>query len=819
MHNKLRVLLSVAGCLLLLALSADGRELASDSNKVRLEISDASQCKPSMDITVTASSADYFDQDALTLQRLADTARAILLFECPQVSTITFTGQTDNVVVFKGTIAKISNWDLETDPTPLEGLALFFGLRNPDFFYLGTLHDQLKPYRNIRGIENTFQYKSYEQQIQRFISIVNGDTKAFQAYLKHPGKKFESFDKALAHYADILSIIKTYAAAQYPTYNQVYTEVSNSLKQEYWSSAIDDILEDDDRPVKDILADADALLKGSSSSEFPDFVDSRVASWLSEEGAFIKSEIADAPLQEIAWTSEYLAGFPEATQATTLPKSRAVIQQLSNDLLALITKRKDDLQALAVKTIQEVGKDHEDVDAILDTGFAIADKFEAAGYVEEGHSVIVASLDHIDHILKSGLQAYKQELKTMTLTSETASALQEQALAFEELSAEIEGFAAYKKAIDDTLKANKGTICESVLKEAHVDKKEYGTLIDLGHGQMTLATLTCELFENQHVVTEFKQADKPDVYVLGIEEADDTQSRFRLKAEQTKQGHKLHVVGRSGSKDSSMSKAEWQDYIAHLLASPPSGKPDAKGIRECDRLAADPADPNKLAPGVDFEKDNNALADIERTIDACIAAVEHNPQDARQQFQLGRLLWYARDEQAAGQYLKLAADGNYAPSLYYQAELLLSSSSDNNSFVDALDLYKAAAKGGYAPGHAKVKELNPDGLDFFREMPPPTSTEMLGAFEETKTSRSFMGITTYAEVLRIDIKECFQTSATDFSCEYKPIAKCGMVDPRGDRVIAFMSKIQQKDCDNIDYQFKTFRKLPSGGWTYLKEQS
>lgn len=82
-----------------------------------------------------------------------------------------------------------------------------------------------------------------------------------------------------------------------------------------------------------------------------------------------------------------------------------------------------------------------------------------------------------------------------------------------------------------------------------------------------------------------------------------------------------------------------------------------------------------------------------------------------------------------------------------------------------------------------------------------------------------MGTTTYEEVLRLDIKECFQTSATDFSCEYKPIAKCGMTDQRGDRVIAFMSKLRQIDCDNIDYQFKTFRKLPTGGWTYLKEES
>lgn len=812
----MRILFFVVSCLLLSSSYANGRELARDGNKVRLDA--PTRCNPASSITVTASSADYFDQDALTLQRLANTARAILLFECPQISTISFTGLTDKVVVFKATASKSSNWALETDPAPLEGLALLFGLQQPDFFYLGTLHGQLKHYRDITGIENTFQFKAYQQQMKRFVGIIDGDTSAFQAYIKNPGRKFENFDSALAHYGDIVSAIKAYAADQYPAYNQVYTDISATLKHDYWSSQIDGLLENDEKSVKEIIAGAETLLKTSPSTEFHDFVDTQVASWLSEEGAFIKSGMANAPLHEVAWASEYLAGFPEPAHTSTLTKSQFLIQQLSGELLALVTKRKEELQSLAVKTIQETGGSHEDVDTVLDTGFALADSFEAAGYVEEGQSLIVATLDHIDGVLKSGLQAYREELKTIVLTGETVAALQEQALAFEELSTDIEGLTAYKKAIDDTLKANRGAICENILKEAQIDKKEHNKLIDVGNKQLTLSTLACDLFENQHIVTEFRQTEKPDSYILGIEDAGGTLSRFHLKSEHTKQGQKLHVDNLSRSKDdTSGSKAEGQDYIAHLLLPPPNGKPDAKGVRDCDWFAADPSDSNKLAPGVNFEKDANAMADIERAIDACIAAVEDDPQDTRQQFQLGRVLWYAGDQETANQYVNLAASANYAPAFYYQGEMLLSTSTDKDAFIDALDLFKASGKGGYAPGNAMVKELNPDGLDFYKEIPPPTPANIVSGLKKKGGSQSFFGITASIVVIDVKIKECFQTSATDFSCEFKAVAKCEMSGPNDPAVNLLFAGLQE-DCKNTRYVFGSFRKLENGKWEELPSE-
>lgn len=792
---------------------AADRELAADGSKVHLTISNTYRCNPDAAIKITASSADYFDTDALTIQRLADTARAVLSFECPRISRINFTGYTGEAVVFKASAQKNTRWALETEPAPLEGFALFFSLYDPQFYYLGIVNEQLGPYRNIKGINETYQFKAYEKQVNRLIKIVNGDTEKFRSYLINPEGEFGSFEKLLAHYADILTTIEIYAPDHYAAYRKVYADVSDSLKNDYWSARMGKIVENEKKTVGEIVSDATELATTSSSAEVLTFVDDYVANWLIEETNFIKADLAEAPLYEIAWASEYVAGFPDATQAKPLPKTNSLIQKLSEELVPLLEQRTGELQSLAVNTIQEAGTSYTDVDTILETGFALAEEFEEAGYVAEGQALIAATITHIDNVLKSGLQNYKNELISLELTGETVAALQEQALMFDELSAEFEGFAAYKEAVANILNVNKSAICEGILKDAGVNPSEYKKRISLGSSQVSLSTLACDLFENQHVITEFGLAGKSGTYTLGIDKADGTRNRFRLKAGNL-HGQDLRIQARIENKERPMNEKEWQKYIAQLLLPPPDGTPDVNGVRECDKLAADPYDPNKLAPGIDFEKKKIDPDMFDRAIDACIAAVENEPGDARQQFQLGRLLWYAGDQEAASEYIKLASTSNYAPALYYNAEMLLASD-DKDAFIDALDMFKASGKNGYAPGSAMVKELNPDGIDFFKEIPAPTGRDIAESLSNKGASQSIFGITTSVRVVDAEVRECFQTSATDFSCEYRKILKCGMSGGGNDPIFNLMNAAIQADCKGTEYTFGSFRKIDDKKWKEL----
>ncbi len=794
---------------------AADRELAADGDQVRLTINSTHRCGSEGTIKITTSSAAYFDQDAATIQRLSDTARAILSFECPKISKIQFIGYTDGTVVFKADAEKESNWALQTEPAPLERLALFFSLNEPDFFYLDTVYEQLEPYRKVSGMSETYQFKAYKKEVNRLIAVIDGDTEKFRSYLKNPGRDFGNFEKVLAHYKNILRTIEKYAPEQYPAYNKVYVEVSSSLKNDYWTASVAKLIEDDEKTVKQVIADAAALTKSSKSSEFGSFVDGYLASWINEEASFIKDDLADAPLYEIAWVSEYLAGFPDLAEIKAFPKTKTLIQQLSGELIPLIAQRIDALQLLAIGVIQETGTSYENVDTILETGFALAEEFENAGYTEQGRVLISTTIDHIDKTLKSDLQNFKNQLSALELTKETVAALQEQALEFSALSNEFNAFSAYKDAVENVLDVNKSQICENILKEAGVNQQDYKKQIAIGNAQTNLSMLACDLFENQHIITEFSQTDKQGAYILAIDEVDGTQSRFLLKPDNASKGKMLRAQMQLHDKEIPISEKDWEGYIAKLVLPPPDGKPDANGVRECDRLAADPNDPKKLATGVDYEKDAIDSAILDRAIDACIAAVEHDSKDTRQHFQLGRVLWYAGDHKSAGEYIKLAADAKYTPALYYQAEILLGTSDDPNAFIEALEMFKASSKGGYSRADAMIKELNPQGISFFKDLPSPTSKNIVSALSQSGFNRSIMGISVSARVVDVKIKECFQISSTDFSCEYKKILKCDMLGGGNDPMFRLISAAFQADCNTTEYTFGTFRKIGEGKWKEL----
>lgn len=701
-------------CMALNHAGAAERELASKGAAVRLTLSSAFKCGPKADIKIVTASAAYFDQGAQTVQQLVNTASAMLGFECPQISHLTFTGLTDGVVVFEAEAKKQQKWALQTAPAPLEALALFLSLYQPDFLHLGTAQGKLKDYRQVTGIETSYQYEALDEQIKRLATVVDGDTEKFRTYLQGQGGKFQNFETALSHYQDVLSTIKNYAPAQYPAYNAVFTEESSRLKDHYWSSRVA-VLFDSEKPLKDIIVDAQKMANAAPSIEFKQYIDSQLAEWIGEETALIQEDINDAPLYEVAWAARYLSELPPSQDVKTLPQTAALIASLETALPARVAQRIEVLQALAVEVIKESGASYADVDTILETGFALAGEFEESGFVDAGHSLLAAMVSHIEQVLTSGLEQYKQDLAAIELTDENASALQEQAGSFQELSTQFAGFAAYQKAAEDRLRA-------------------------------------------------YESGD-----------------------------------------------------LAELAAPAPSGEPDAQGIRACDRLAADSADPQRLAAGIDFEKADIASFNFDEALDACIAAVENDPTDTRQQFQLGRLLWFMGDQELARDYIELAAGKGYAAATYLRAEMLLATSDDPDAFIDALNLYKASGKAGYTKGLAMVKELNPSGIDFYKDIPPPTPQEIVQALPVREASYGVLGITTYIRVVDAKIKECFQTSATEFFCEYKMVAQCGTSGGMGQDV-QFINQMMKFGCNtSMEYTFSKFRKVGSQKWQKIEE--
>ena len=815
----LRNLIVCLSGMLAFGVHATERELGSDGDRMHLGLNAEFRCQKTVPITIRTKSAAYFDQDAAKIQSIVvNTAGAILGFECQSADKIEFFGYTDDVLVFRADAEKHSKWAMQSYPAPLETLALFFGLHEPAFEHLGTISEELRKYESVPGIKETNQYKSFQTQALRLVEIADGDTKTFITYLENPGHEFKTFEAAKAHYGNILSTIEAFAPNQYEAYKNAYDDVEGSLKDTFWSSRVTSII-DDHETMAEIVAAAVNSVKESGSEEYHVYVDERIADWIEEDADLITEDIPTAPLYELGFVSDYVATFPAPTDADSLPKTKAVLDKVPGRILPLTLERLVALQTLALETVQESGASYVDVDTILETGFALAEEFEEAGYVEDGETLLAATFAYVNEMLESNLESYREELSTMEFTAESVAALQEQVLLFEELSADIASFKSYQDTAEKTLADNKATICRNVSNEAGIGPDTFDRLIKTPEGTMPLIDLACRLFEHQHRISAFEPADNDETYTLEVIHENEEKHRFLLKSQGAGVTAALMGVKQLAPEEMDITQEFWQDYIANLLEPPPSGEPDPQGVRECDRLAADPHDANKLASGVDFESEDIDPNKFERALDACIAAVEDASDDTRQQYQLGRLLWYAGDQESAEEFINTAADSGYAPALYYKAEILLGTSDDPDAFIDALDLYEKAGNAGYERGNAMVKELNPEGLDFFKEITPPTPKEIISALKVQNLSQSILGVTSTATVIDIKVKDCFQTSATDFSCEYRKILKCGMSGWGNDPVIRMMSWAIQKDCDSTQYNFGSFRKVGEGKWEELPNQS
>jgi hypothetical protein len=86
---------------------------------------------------------------------------------------------------------------------------------------------------------------------------------------------------------------------------------------------------------------------------------------------------------------------------------------------------------------------------------------------------------------------------------------------------------------------------------------------------------------------------------------------------------------------------------------------------DCDRLAAHPADPERVAPGVE------PVADLAAAIDACRAALVRDPANPRLHYQLARVLTYSGAGGEALPHLERAVAAKYPQALFVTGFVLL----------------------------------------------------------------------------------------------------------------------------------------------------
>ncbi len=119
-------------------------------------------------------------------------------------------------------------------------------------------------------------------------------------------------------------------------------------------------------------------------------------------------------------------------------------------------------------------------------------------------------------------------------------------------------------------------------------------------------------------------------------------------------------------------------------------------VTECDRLAANPNDPDRVTEGVPRSQVN-----VEAAVAACESAHAEDSTNARFAYQLGRVYFYKGDTQGALKYMEVSANQGYR-----QAEFVMGALADNrragvpadNCAVE--DYWYRAASAGHL--HARV---------------------------------------------------------------------------------------------------------------------
>lgn len=116
-------------------------------------------------------------------------------------------------------------------------------------------------------------------------------------------------------------------------------------------------------------------------------------------------------------------------------------------------------------------------------------------------------------------------------------------------------------------------------------------------------------------------------------------------------------------------------------------------VTDCDRLAAHPSDPDKVAPGVPEGK-----VDLPAAIEACQAAVKAEPANGRLNYQLARTLGYAGRGKEAAPYREAAVKADYPQALFVVGYIHLLGLNDapRDACKAGELIYRSALKGRHA---------------------------------------------------------------------------------------------------------------------------
>ncbi|MFK7733708.1 MAG: hypothetical protein AB8B48_18960 [Pseudomonadales bacterium] len=803
-------------CLIATPVTANITDLVVLSDKsAKITAAKNWRCSPNISITAETADASFFEVRLNDLGMMYGAALSQLSSRCPSLSQVTVYGKTASVEVIKGHSKKSDGWVLRLEQSSLTKEALRISDRIKTFDDLEKMLSIFAPFRSVPGIAKTSGYTLFAQASQNAVQSLLNNPTHFDTFIQDATLGLEQEEQKKKIEA-ALGIIQLYAPQAAQNLRARAPQIQNAVLK---SAALRVLEQATNRntAISAVVSD----MHNHLSSKTPDTttlaeIDAKLAEWVEEriaqheaknDGYYLDSAQAHIEFVKSVGTSQIQVLLPETN--TAMDTASFWFEALSEETLA-------ENLAEAQSLIETSGNTYQEIDLILETGLALHDEFLKYGFKTEADDLLELARARIEGAISDGLDTYRRQMLAENMTLERVAYYKQDADLFFDLSQDYPGFSDYVEAIEEGVKLGQLQACAVVASNIENPENQSISVL-VGEQSLSLKPLACSLYVNGHLLTDVSFARDGASGSISLLENNENELVFEIAAS----GEGRTFWGSSET---------WDDEMSSLITPPPNGKPDRNGVTECDLLAGDPNDQALRTDGIVLE-DVSLDYDFDRAVEACIAAVEYDPSETRQVYQLARILEFLGDTKAAAHYAEVAAARKYAPAIHLQAFSILTYREDDNAYFDAIDLLKVSAKLGYGPSKTELKELLPEGQELYRPLPPPTDREMINTAFKPKT-HNFVGAKVHVSARSIKRKSCFQTSEKEFSCELIVAYRCehervdrtdrfgGNQDTIFDligRAVANPQKIKN-ECATLSSQtqFIKFTKT-SSGWGSKKE--
>ncbi len=777
------------------------RELAVLSDKSAKLTSTQSGCRPTSTFRVEAGSAMFFENRLQDLGGLFSVALNKTYAQCPGLRDVRMDGYVGSVKIISGTARSQDGWRLVLGTPALNKVAADIPKTVNRLDKLPRLLELFKPFQKVPGIVETSGYRQFAQTSRAVVTeLAFGRGNEFDAYVQ---QKLETGSRksAEAQIDKILGVVAAYNQRGADGLKQRFGQIADRLATAELAQMLEAVLVSEvaiDQAVNDVSSQ---IKRQQPAATLVQDTDRLVSEWVDARLADHQSRHPDDYLDDLQAHVALKQSLAGIKPDQVLPQTNAVLDAARSNLSDFMTIALQQRVAEAKELISASGSSYLDVDVVIETGLSLHREFADFGFAKEGQALAEFAALHAEALVANGLAGYRASLVVLEMDRSTVSTLRADAEIFDDLAADFEQFQSYADVTRGAIDVGKQRHCQSVAQGLRTTRNA-AKRISIGKTHLSLAQISCALYRNDHILTAFAVDRDGASGSIEIDVIDEGVVQFELAATSS---HDV-LAG---------TEPDWFPTIKNLVIPPPSGKPDAKGVTECDVLAGDPSDRNLTTRGVDFER-VPADYDFDRALEACIAAVDHAPGETRQVYQLARTLDYLGDSETALHYIDVASAAQYGPALHLKAMNILTVRQDDDAFFDAIDLFKLAAARGYAPAKKELNQLIPPGTDIFRESPPPTDTQMIEAFgrKQCEGIRGFAQGCVYRKGVRS--KSCFQTSETEFSCEVVFSQRCEF-NTFDDPLMRLFTGMMNASCPTrSDPMFLKFTKRGTG-WSARKE--